>query len=507
MQENSTNEQQELLKTKDELLKIKNELLKIKHTKLQELQREGRDPFAHVTYDANIRSVQIHEKFDTLEGKSVGVAGRVMTKRVMGKASFIDVADRDGKIQVYVRKEDLGEEAYADFKSNVDIGDIVGVTGEVFRTQKGEISVKAGDLTLLTKSLQILPEKWHGLRDQELRYRQRYLDLIVNPEVKDVFLKRSKAIKEIRSFLDERDFIEVETPILQAIPGGALARPFQTHHNALDIELYMRISKELYLKRLIVGGFERVYEIGRVFRNEGISVRHNPEFTMIELYQAYTDYHGMMELTENMIKHVVEQVCGTLVIPYGEHELDFSKPFERLTMVDALKRHSGIDFTTVSTMEDALALAKEHGIKVEPRHGKGDVLNMLFEKYAEDKLIQPTFLLDHPIEISPLTKKKPDNPEHTERFELFIVGREYANAYSELNDPIDQRKRFEHQEALRAAGDAEANKIDEDFINALEYGMPPTGGMGLGIDRFIMLLTNSPSIRDVLLFPTMRPQA
>ena len=485
-----------------------NELLKIKHAKLQALQLNDNDPFRHVSYDANIRSAQIHTDFDNLEGKTVGIAGRVMTKRVMGKASFIDIADRDGKIQVYVRKEDLGEDAYADFKANVDIGDIVGVTGEVFRTQKGEISVKAtGDLTLLAKSLQILPEKWHGLRDQELRYRQRYLDLIVNPEVKDVFLKRSKAIKAIRSFLDERDFIEVETPILQAIPGGAAARPFQTHHNALDIELYMRISKELYLKRLIVGGFERVYEIGRVFRNEGISIRHNPEFTMIELYQAYTDYHGMMELTENLIRYVVQQVCGTLVIPYGEHELDFSKPFERLTMVDALKRHSGIDFADVKTMDDASALAKEHGIKVEPRHGKGDVLNMLFEKYAEEKLIQPTFLMDHPIEISPLTKKKPDNPEHTERFELFIIGREYANAYSELNDPIDQRERFEHQEALRAAGDAEANKIDEDFINSLEYGMPPTGGMGLGIDRFIMLLTNSPSIRDVLLFPTMRPQA
>jgi len=482
-----------------------NELLKIKHAKLQELQRDGRDPFEHVSYDVNIRSVQIHEDFERLEDSIVGIAGRVMTKRVMGKASFIDVADRDGRIQVYVKKDDLGETQYADFKANVDIGDIVGITGEVFRTQKGEISVKADALTLLTKSLQILPEKWHGLRDQELRYRQRYLDLIVNPEVKDVFLKRSKAIKAIRSFLDERDFIEVETPILQAIPGGAAARPFQTHHNALDIELYMRISKELYLKRLIVGGFERVYEIGRVFRNEGISIRHNPEFTMIELYQAYTDYHGMMELTENMMKYVVEQVCGSLVIPYGEHELDFSKPFERLTMVDALKRHSGIDFAAVSTLEDAKALAKEHHIKVEPHHGKGDVLNMLFEKYAEDKLIQPTFLMDHPIEISPLTKKKPDNPEHTERFELFIVGREYANAYSELNDPLDQRKRFEHQEALRAAGDAEANKIDEDFIHALEYGMPPTGGMGLGIDRFIMLLTNSSSIRDVLLFPTMRP--
>ena len=482
-----------------------NELLTIKRDKLLQLQREGRDPFEFVTYDVTAHSTQIHEEFERLEGNIVGVAGRVMTKRVMGKASFIDVADRDGKIQVYVRKDELGEEAYADFKTNVDIGDIVGITGEVFRINKGEISVKADKLSLLCKSLQILPEKWHGLRDQELRYRQRYLDLIVNPDIKEVFLKRSKAIKAMRNFLDGRDFIEVETPILQTIPGGASARPFQTHHNALDMELYMRIALELYLKRLIVGGLDRVYEIGRVFRNEGISIRHNPEFTMLELYQAYTDYHGMMELTESMIRHIVSEVCGTLVIPYGDHELDFSKPFERLTMTEALKKHSGIDFNTINTPEDAKALAKEHGVTVEPRHGKGDVLSMLFEKYAEDKLIQPTFITDHPIEISPLTKKKPGNPELTERFELFIYGLEFANAYSELNDPLDQRKRFEHQEALRAAGDAEANKIDEDFILSLEYGMPPTGGLGVGIDRLVMVLTNSSSIRDVLLFPTMRP--
>jgi len=428
-----------------------------------------------------------------------------MTKRVMGKASFIDVADRDGKIQVYVRKDEIGEDAYAEFKANVDIGDIVGVTGVVFRTQKGEISVQAADLTLLGKSLQMLPEKWHGLRDQELRYRQRYLDLIVNPEVKDVFLKRSKAIKAMRTFLDGRDFIEVETPMLHTIPGGASARPFRTHHNALDMDIYMRIAIELHLKRLIVGGLERVYEIGRVFRNEGISIRHNPEFTMIELYQAYTDYHGMMELTESMIKYVAEQVCGKLVIPYGEHELDFSRPFERLSMTDAVTKFAGVDFNAVKTLEDARSLAKTHGVGFEPRHGKGDILNLFFEKFAEDKLIQPTFITDHPVEVSPLTKKKPVNPDLTERFELFIVGREYANAYSELNDPLDQRKRFEHQEAMRAAGDAEANTIDEDFLLALEYGMPPTGGMGLGIDRLVMLLTDSPSIRDVLLFPTMRP--
>ncbi|MCL2617292.1 MAG: lysine--tRNA ligase [Defluviitaleaceae bacterium] len=482
-----------------------NELLTIKREKLLELQREGKDPFAHVTYNVTARSAQIHEDFERLEGSKVGIAGRVMTKRVMGKASFIDVADRDGKIQVYVRKDELGEDAYAAFKAAVDIGDIVGITGEVFRTNKGEISVKADELTLLGKSLQMLPEKWHGLRDQEMRYRQRYLDLIVNPEVKDVFLKRSKAIRAIRGFLDNRDFIEVETPMLHSIPGGAAARPFRTHHNALDMELYMRIAIELHLKRLIVGGLERVYEIGRVFRNEGISIKHNPEFTMIELYQAYTDYHGMMELTESMIKHVVQEVCGTLVIPYGELEIDFSKPFERLTMADAVKRHSGIDFSSADTLEDARALAKANAIAFEARHGKGDILNLLFEKYAEDKLIQPTFIIDHPVEISPLTKRKPENPELTERFELFIVGREYANAYSELNDPLDQRKRFEHQEALRAAGDAEANTIDEDFLLALEYGMPPTGGLGVGIDRLIMLLTDSPSIRDVLLFPTMRP--
>jgi len=482
-----------------------NELLRIKHEKLLELQSSGRDPFEHVSYDVTTRSAQIHADFERLEGSAVGVAGRVMTKRVMGKASFIDVSDRDGRIQVYVKRDEVGEESYAEFKANVDIGDIVGVTGVVFRTQKGEISVQAGSLTLLGKSLQMLPEKWHGLKDQEMRYRQRYLDLIVNPDVKDVFLKRSKAIKAMRTFLDDRDFIEVETPMLHSIPGGASARPFRTHHNALDMELYMRIAIELHLKRLIVGGLERVYEIGRVFRNEGISIKHNPEFTMIELYQAYTDYHGMMELTESMLRYIVEQVCGQTVIPYGEHELDFGKPFERMTMAEALQKHAGIDWGTITTPDDARALAKSRGVSVEAHHAKGDILSLLFEELAEAKLTQPTFITDHPVEISPLTKRKPGNPELTERFELFIVGREFANAYSELNDPLDQRRRFEHQEAKRAAGDTEANTIDEDFLLALEYGMPPTGGLGVGIDRFVMLLTNSPSIRDVLLFPTMRP--
>ena len=482
-----------------------NELLTAKREKLLELQRQGRDPFVQVTFDVDTHSSKIHNDFGRLEGSCVSVAGRVMTKRQMGKASFIDVSDREGRIQIYLRNNELGEQGYEDFKSSVDIGDIVGVKGEVFRTQKGEVSVKAHSLTLLCKTLQNLPEKWHGLRDQELRYRRRYLDLIVNPDVKEVFLKRSKAIKAIRDFLDSRGYIEVETPMLHNIPGGAAARPFCTRHNALDMELYLRIAIELHLKRLIVGGLERVYEIGRIFRNEGISIKHNPEFTMIELYQAYTDYHGMMELTENLMKHVVSQVCGEMVISYGGYQLDFGVPFLRMTMTEAVKLHAGVDFGTVSTLEDAQALAREHGVAFEARHGKGDILNLFFEKFAEEKLVQPTFIMDHPIEISPLTKKKPDNPELTERFELFIVGREYANAYSELNDPLDQRKRFEHQESLRAAGDAEANTIDEDFLLALEYGMPPTGGLGLGIDRFVMLLTDSASIRDVLFFPTMRP--
>ena len=481
-----------------------NEVLQIKRDKLLELQEAGRDPFLHVRYDVTRHSSEIHQNFEALEGSTASVAGRVMTKRIMGKASFIDIADREGRIQLYVRRENLGDDAYAHFRHSIDIGDIVGATGEVFRTNKGEISVSAVEIVLLAKSLQVMPEKWHGLKDREARYRQRYVDLIANPEVRETFLKRSLAIRVMRRFLDDRGFIEVETPVLHTIAGGAAARPFTTHHNALDMQLYLRIALELHLKRLIVGGLDRVYEIGRVFRNEGISIRHNPEFTMMELYQAFTDYHGMMELTEDMLRTIVQEVCGSLVIPYGEHQLDFSVPFERLTMVEALRRHAGIDFDAAQTLEQARALAKEHGIETNNTHGRGDVLSLLFEKLAEDQLVQPTFLIDHPVEISPLAKRKPQDQGMTERFELFIIGREFANAYSELNDPLDQRKRFEHQEQLRAAGNEEATPIDEDFLTALEYGMPPTGGLGVGIDRLVMLLTNSPSIRDVLLFPTMR---
>ncbi len=482
-----------------------NEQIKIRREKLFKLQQEGKDPFHIVKYDVTHHSTDIHQNFDAMEGQQVTVAGRMMTKRIMGKASFCDVQDREGRIQSYVRKDDLGEEAYASFK-HLDIGDIVGIKGTVFKTQKGEISVKAEEVTLLCKSLQVLPEKFHGLKDQEIRYRQRYVDLIVNPDVKDVFIKRSEIIKSIRRFMDGRGFIEVENPILQTNPGGANARPFCTHHNALDMDMYMRIALELHLKRLIVGGLERVYELGRVFRNEGISLKHNPEFTMLELYQAFTDYYGMMELIESMIKQVAQEVLGTQVVQYGEVEIDLGKPFEVLTMVDAVKKYADVDFDQIQDTQQAKEIAKKHGIEFEKHHTKGDILSFFFESYAEDKLIQPTFLIDHPVEISPLTKRKPDKPEYTERFELFIVGREFANAYSELNDPIDQRVRFEHQESLRAVGDEEANRIDEDFIMALEYGMPPTGGLGLGIDRFVMLLTNAYSIRDVLLFPTMKPQ-
>ncbi len=482
-----------------------NEQIRFRREKLAQLQAEGKDPFKQVKYPVNSNSATIHEDFEKLENNEVCIAGRMMTKRVMGKASFCDVRDREGKIQIYVRKNELGEESYNEFKK-MDIGDIVGVKGIVFRTQHGEVSVRATELVLLSKSLQVLPEKWHGLKDQELRYRQRYLDLIVNPDVKDTFLKRSAIIKAIRRFLDDRGYIEVETPVLQTVAGGAAARPFITHHNALDMEMYLRIALELPLKRLIVGGLEKVYELGRIFRNEGLSIKHNPEFTMIELYEAYTDYHGMMELIETMMRTVVDQVLGDQQVVYGEHTIDFSKPFERLTMIDAVKKYADVDFTQVATLEDAQKIAKQHHVDFEKHHGKGDILNLFFEKYAEDKLIQPTFIMDHPVEISPLTKRKPENPDYTERFELFIVGREFANAYSELNDPIDQRKRFEHQEQLRNMGDQEANLIDEDFMLALEYGMPPTGGLGLGVDRFVMLLTNSYSIRDVLLFPTMKPQ-
>ena len=471
--------------------------------KLAALQAEGKDPFEIVKYDVTHHSSDIVNNFDELEGKEVTIAGRLMNKRVMGKASFINVQDRDGRLQGYISKNDVGEESYLAFKK-FDIGDIVGVKGVVFRTQKGEISVRASEITLLSKSLKVLPEKFHGLNDQELRYRQRYLDLIMNPEVKDTFIKRSAVLREIRNYLDAKGFLEVETPVLQTIPGGAAARPFITHHNALDIDMYCRIALELPLKRLIVGGLERVYEIGRVFRNEGIDIRHNPEFTLIEIYQAYTDYHGMMDLAEGLFRTIAQNVVGSTVLNYGGYELDLGKPFERLTMVDAVKKYAGVDFNEIPDTAAAKALAKEKGIEFEERHAKGDILNLFFEEYVEKNLIQPTFIMDYPVEISPLTKRKPSNPEYTERFELFIVGREYGNAYSELNDPIDQRKRFEHQEAMRAAGDDEANMIDEDFLTALEYGMPPTGGIGIGIDRLVMLMTESVSIRDVILFPTMK---
>lgn len=480
------------------------ELLKVRREKLDKLQEEGRDPFEIVKYPVDKHSNEIVENYAELEGKEVTIAGRLMAKRIMGKASFCNVQDRNGKMQAYVSRNDIGEESYADFKK-YDIGDIVGLKGTVFTTKMGEISVHATEVVLLSKSLQILPEKFHGLKDQELRYRQRYMDLIVNPEVKDVFFKRSAIIREIRNFLDTKGFLEVETPVLQTIAGGASARPFITHHNALDIDMYCRIALELPLKRLIVGGFERVYEIGRVFRNEGVSVRHNPEFTLMELYQAYTDYNGMMDITEGMFRHVAQAVNGKLTVNYGGYEIDLEKPFARLTMVDAVKQFSGVDFDEIKDTAEAKAIAKEKHVEFEARHEKGDILNLFFEEFVEKNLIQPTFIIDYPVEISPLTKRKPSKPEYTERFELFIVGREYGNAYSELNDPIDQRKRFEHQEAMRAAGDDEANMIDEDFMCALEYGMPPTGGLGIGIDRFVMLLTESVSIRDVILFPTMKP--
>ncbi len=479
------------------------ELLKVKRDKLAELQEKGKDPFQIMKYDVSHHSLDIINDFDKFEGKSVSIAGRIMTKRVMGKASFCNIRDLKGDIQSYVRRDEIGEEPYAEFKK-YDIGDIVGIEGEVFKTNSGEISIKAKNIVLLSKSLQILPEKFHGLRDTDTRYRQRYIDLIVNPEVRDTFIKRSQIIREIRNYLDNKEFMEVETPVLVPNAGGAAARPFCTHHNALDQDIFLRISLELYLKRLIVGGLERVYEIGRVFRNEGLSVRHNPEFTLLELYQAYTDYHGMMDLVEDLFRTVSQKVLGTTTVTYEEHEIDLSKPFERLTMVEAVKKYTNIDFDEIKDEEAAKALAKEHNIQFEDRHKRGDIINLFFEEYVEEHLVQPTFIMDHPVEISPLASRKPDNPDYTERFELFITRREFANAFSELNDPIDQRVRFEAQEALRAAGDDEANETDEDFITALEYGMPPTGGIGIGIDRFVMLLTNSSAIRDVLLFPTLK---
>ena len=480
-----------------------NELRQIRVDKLTALQEAGKDPFQITLADQEYHSTEIIEKFDELENKDVSICGRIMTKRPMGKASFMNIHDREGKMQVYVRRDDIGEEEYADFKK-YDIGDIVEVKGFVFKTKTGEISVHAKSVRLLTKSLLPLPEKYHGLTNTETRYRQRYLDLIMNPDVKDTFIKRSLIIREIRRYLDNQGFIEVETPMLVSNAGGAAARPFETHFNALDEDLKLRISLELYLKRLIVGGMERVYEIGRVFRNEGCDTRHNPEFTLMELYQAYTDYNGMMDLTENLYRHVVKAVLGTTKISYNGIEMDLGKPFERITMVDAVKKYANIDWNEVETLEDARKLADEHHIEYEKRHGKGDILSLFFEEYAEKHLIQPTFVTDHPIEISPLTKKKPSDPNYVERFEFFMNGWEMANAYSELNDPIDQRERFKAQEALLAQGDEEANTTDEDFLNALEIGMPPTGGIGFGIDRMCMLLTDSQAIRDVLLFPTMK---
>ena len=481
-----------------------NELLRIRREKLTNLQNAGRDPFAITRYDVTHHSAEILAAGDELVGKEVSVAGRMMVKRIMGKASFCKIQDKQGVIQCYVARDDLGEEAYAEFKK-MDIGDIIGVKGFVFRTKTGEITVHTKELTLLTKSLKPLPEKFHGLQDTDVRYRQRYLDLIVNPEVRDTFVKRSQILREIRRFLDDRGFMEVETPMLVPNAGGAAARPFETHYNALDVDVKLRISLELYLKRLIVGGLERVYEIGRVFRNEGVDTRHNPEFTLMELYQAYTDYNGMMDLTEDMFRHLAKVVCGSTTITYQGTEIDLGKPFERLTMIDAIKKYSGVDFDTVKTVEEAKTLAKAHNIAFEERHSRGDIINLFFETYCEENLIQPVFIMDHPVEISPLTKKKPTDPTKVERFELFIYGREMCNAYSELNDPIDQRARFAAQDALAAAGDAEANHTDEDFLNALEIGMPPTGGIGYGIDRLVMLLTDSAAIRDVLLFPTTKP--
>ena len=479
------------------------EVLRVRREKLAQLVEDGKDPFQITKFDVTHHSAEIKDDFDALEGKEVVVAGRMMSKRIMGKASFCNVQDLKGGIQCYVARDAVGEDSYKDFKK-FDIGDIIGVRGEVFKTKTGEISIHASAVTLLSKSLQVLPEKFHGLTNTDMRYRQRYVDLIVNPEVKDTFVKRSKIIKEIRNFLDGRGFMEVETPMLVSNAGGAAARPFETHYNALNEDVKLRISLELYLKRLIVGGLEKVYEIGRVFRNEGVDTRHNPEFTLMELYQAYTDYYGMMELTENMFRYLAEKVCGSAVITYNGVEIDLSKPFARLTMNDAIKKYAGIDFDEVKTDEEAKALAKEHHIEYEERHTKGDIINLFFEEYCEKELIQPTFIMDHPLAISPLTKKKPSDPTKVERFELFINTWEMCNAYSELNDPIDQRERFAAQDAAFAAGDEEANHTDEDFLNALEYGMPPTGGIGYGIDRLVMLLTDSPAIRDVLLFPTMK---
>jgi len=482
------------------------EILRVRRAKLAELQSAGKDPFKITKYNVTASTKEIIEGFDQMEGKAVSVAGRLMSKRDMGKASFCDIQDREGKIQIYIKIDEIGEQEYEEVKK-YDIGDIIGVEGEVFRTRRGEISIKAKRIILLAKSLLPLPEKWHGLKDVDLRYRQRYLDLIVNPAVRDTFILRSKIIKAIREFLDERGFLEVDTPLLNTIPGGAAARPFITHHNTLDIDLYLRIAPELYLKRLIVGGLEKVYEMGRMFRNEGISVKHNPEFTLMELYEAYNDYKGMMELAEQLISYVATKVLGTTRITYQGTEIDLTPPWNRMTMIEAVKKYAGVDFDEISGDEEARSIAQGKGLEVKKDMTKGDVLNLLFENFAEEHLVQPTFIYDYPVEVSPLTKRKPDRPELTERFELFIAAREMANAYSELNDPIDQKERFINQMKKREAGDEEANMMDEDFVTSLEYGMPPTGGMGIGVDRLIMLLTDSYSIRDVLLFPTMKPKA
>lgn len=480
-----------------------NQLLKVRREKLTNLQEAGKNPFSITKCEVTHHSMEIKDNYDKLEGQSVTVAGRMMFKRVMGKASFCNIQDLEGNIQAYVARDSIGEDSYKDFKK-YDVGDLLVITGEVFKTKTEEISVHASAVTLISKSLQVLPEKFHGLTDTDLRYRQRYVDLIMNQEVKDTFVKRSKVLRSIRNYLDGQGFMEVETPMLVQNAGGAAARPFFTHYNALGEDLKLRISLELYLKRLIVGGLEKVYEIGRVFRNEGLDTRHNPEFTLMELYQAYTDYHGMMDLTENLYRYVAKEVTGSEILHYGEYEMDLSKPFERITMVDAVKKYANVDFNDIKTTEEAKALAKEHHIEFEQRHEKGDILNLFFEEYVEEHLIQPTFVMDHPIEISPLTKKKPDNPDYVERFEFFMNGWEMANAYSELNDPIDQRERFEAQEKLIAQGDEEANHLDEDFLNALSVGMPPTGGIGFGIDRMVMMMTDAPAIRDVILFPTMK---
>ena len=482
-----------------------NQLLKVRREKLADLQANGKDPFQITKFNVTHHSMEVKNAFDELEGKTVTLAGRMMSKRVMGKASFCSIQDLQGSIQSYVARDNVGEESYKEFKK-MDIGDLVGITGEVFKTKTGEISIHATEVTLLAKSLKPLPEKFHGLTNTDLRYRQRYVDLIMNADVKETFIKRSKILASIRNYLNGQGFLEVETPMLVANAGGAAARPFETHFNALDEDFKLRISLELYLKRLIVGGMERVYEIGRVFRNEGLDTRHNPEFTLMELYQAYTDYHGMMDLTENLYRHVAQEVLGTTKIVYNGIEMDLGKPFERITMVDAVKKYAGVDFNEIHTLKEARAVAKEHHVEYEERHKKGDILNLFFEEFVEEHLLQPTFVMDHPIEISPLTKKKPENPEYVERFEFFMNGWEMANAYSELNDPIDQRERFKAQEELLAQGDEEANTTDEDFMNALEIGMPPTGGIGFGIDRMVMLLTDSAAIRDVLLFPTMKSQ-